>query len=184
MALVNVENARKVAVIALVALCLTVGAYTIVARSGATAEHVASITSSVDNGGTGSRSILWHAALAMFRARPILGVGADNFEILLPRYGAPARVRTQANSLYLESLADGGILLGIATAFLAWLPPVLLIRARSSPFVLTMGIAGCALALHGLIDDVTFYTKVGQCWWLLAGIAAGLAPGRDEGVAA
>jgi O-antigen ligase len=134
--------------------------------------RVASLGESADAGGTGTRPILWHAALAMARAHPLLGVGAGNFELLLQRYGAPPGVRTQANSLYLEAAADGGVVLLLATVLAALVPPLVLVRARGARFALAIGIAGLALAAHGLIDDVTFYTKVGQLWWVLAGVAA------------
>ncbi|GAC1596488.1 MAG: hypothetical protein NVS3B28_28030 [Candidatus Velthaea sp.] len=124
-------------------------------------------------GGVGTRNDLWAAARRMWRSHPFLGVGAGNYEYLLPQYGAPAGVRTHANSLYLEALADGGIVLAIATVIAAWLPPLRMLVA--DPFVRAIGIAGIALALHGISDDVTFYTKVGEWWWLFAGYGMGCA---------
>ncbi|GAC1425438.1 MAG: hypothetical protein NVSMB64_32410 [Candidatus Velthaea sp.] len=124
-------------------------------------------------GGVGTRGDLWSAAIRMFRSHPLLGVGAGNYEYVLQRYGAPAGVRTHANSLYLEALADGGIVLATATAIAAWLPPLRLLVA--DPFVRAIGIAGVALAVHGIVDDVTFYTKVGEWWWLFAGYGTGCA---------
>ena len=61
---------------------------------------------------------LWGAALRLIQTRPLLGVGPDNFRHL---YGAQLGLETwdervQANNLYLEVLADVG-LLGLA-AFL------------------------------------------------------------------
>jgi O-antigen ligase len=144
-------------------------------HSSASVHHVGSLKESVDAGGTGTRAILWRAALAMGRAHPLLGVGAGDFELALPDYGAPPHVRTQANSLYLEAWADGGIVLLLATLLAALVPPLVFVRARGAPFALVVGIVGFALALHGLVDDVTFFTKVGQLWWVLAGVAAASA---------
>jgi len=169
---------RALALAAAFALAFAVALGALVAASGGAG---ALFRSSDDAGGTGSRAILWSAALAMGRAHPLLGVGAGNFELELPRYGAPPRVRTQANSLYLEALADGGIVLLGATLFAALAPPLVLVRARGRPLVLAAGVAGFALAAHGLVDDVTFFTKVGQLWWLIAGVAAACAaPSRSS----
>jgi O-antigen ligase len=162
------------------AAALALGGLVVATRSSVALDRLSSVAQSVDAGGTGSRAILWPAALAMARAHPLLGVGAGNFEFLLPQYGAPARVRTQANSLYLEALADGGGVLLIATVLAALVPPLLLLRARGAPFAFAVGFAGLALAAHGLIDDVTFYTKVGQLWWVLAGVAAASAGGSSS----
>jgi O-antigen ligase len=164
------EGRRLLAAAALAAVLALTG-LALWTHSSAGLSHVGSFAQSVDAGGTGTRPILWHAALAMARAHPLLGVGAGNFELLLQRYGAPPGVRTQANSLYLEAAADGGVVLLLATVLAALVPPLVLVRSRGAPFALAIGIAGLALAAHGLIDDVTFYTKVGQLWWVLAGVA-------------
>ncbi|HZO93424.1 MAG TPA: O-antigen ligase family protein [Candidatus Baltobacteraceae bacterium] len=166
---------RVTSIVFAAAFVLALGGLAAATRSGAALVRVSSVDSSVDLGGTGSRAILWPAALAMARAHPILGVGAGNFELELPSYGAPRRVRTHANSLYLEALADGGIVLLAATIAAALVPPLALLRARGAPLVPAVAIAGLALAAHGVIDDVTFYTKVGQMWWVVAGVAAACA---------
>lgn len=138
----------------------------------------ASLEPSLYAGGVGNRGELWHAAWRMWLAHPILGVGAGNFEFLLAAYGV-AGVRTHANSWYLQSLAEGGLLLFGAT--IALLVTILasfgyagsLRRLRSaSPWVLAALAATVALALHQVVDYLVFYPKVGSAWWLLIGIAA------------
>jgi O-antigen ligase len=167
---------RRLVLVSAVAITVGLGGLALAERSNDALLHVASTQSSLDQGGTGSRAILWRAALAMGRAHPILGVGAGGFEFALPHYGAPPRVRTQANSLYLEALADGGIVLLAATLAAALVPPLVLLRCgRAAVFPFTVGIAGLALAAHGIVDDVTFYTKVGQLWWIAAGSGAAAA---------
>jgi O-antigen ligase len=73
---------------------------------------------------------LWGAALRLIQTRPLLGVGPDNFRHL---YGAQLGLETwdervQANNLYLEVLADVG-LLGLA-AFLWVIAAPLLVARR------------------------------------------------------
>ena len=129
-------------------------------------------------GGVGNRSELWRAAFAMWRSRPIFGVGAGNFEFELPVYGILG-VRTHANSLYLQSLAEGGLVLFTATlaalvavvgSLLSWRPVQRLRDA--SPWVVAALAATIALALHQVVDYLIFYPKVGGAWWLLIGVAA------------
>jgi O-antigen ligase len=164
------RDAGRIVTVAALAIVIAIGAFALATRSGGALAHVTSAESSVDLGGTGSRAILWHAALAMARAHPLLGVGAGGFEFALQRYGAPARVRTHANSLYLEALADGGVVLLTATIAAALVPPLMLLRrGRHVVVPFAIGVAGLALALHGVLDDVTFFTKVGQLWWVVAG---------------
>jgi O-antigen ligase len=123
-------------------------------------------------GGVGNRAELWRAALFFFRAHPLLGIGAGNFELDLPRAGVFG-VRTHANSWYLQSLAEGGILLFGAT--ILWIVTVVASlprRLKVSPWALAAFAGSCALILHGFVDDLVFYPKVAEPW--IALIAIGL----------
>jgi O-antigen ligase len=136
-----------------------------------------SLQPSLYAGGVGNRSELWAAAWRMWRDHPLFGVGAGNFELELPRYGVYG-VRTHANSWYLQSLAEGGIVLFAATlalvaAILSGLRGGTPARLRSgSPWLVAAVAATVALALHQIVDLLVFYPKVGGAWWLLVGIAA------------
>jgi O-antigen ligase len=137
-----------------------------------------SLASSAYAGGVGNRGELWGAALRMWRDHPLLGVGAGNFELELPEYGVYG-VRTHANSWYLQSLAEGGIVLFAATLAMvgasigAFLEKPLVARLRAQPpWVIAALAASIALALHQTVDDFVFYPKVGGAWFLLLGIAA------------
>ena len=129
-------------------------------------------------GGVGNRGQLWSAAWRMWRDRPLLGVGAGNYELDLPAYGVYG-VRTHANSLYLQSLAEGGLvlfastlaLLGTVIATLAGARPVQRLRT-ASPWIVAAVAATIALTLHQTVDYLFFYPKVGGAWWLLVGTAA------------
>jgi O-antigen ligase len=114
----------------------------------------------------------------MWRDHPLLGVGAGNFELDLPQYGVYG-VRTHANSWYLQSLAEGGIVLFLATLAMVgasiggFLEKPLVARLRAqSPWVIAALAASVALGLHQTVDDFVFYPKVGGAWFLLLGIAA------------
>jgi O-antigen ligase len=138
----------------------------------------ASLESSLYAGGVGNRGELWRAAARMWRTHPVLGVGAGNFELVLPAYGVPG-VRTHANSWYLQSLAEGGLVLFTASIALIGATLGGLIDSRplaslrtASPWVLAGVIATIALALHQTVDYLFFYPKVGGTWWLLLGTAA------------
>lgn len=145
----------------------------------------ASLESSGYAGGVGNRDELWGAALRMWLAHPVIGVGAGNFELLLPAYGLFG-VRTHANSWYFQALAEGGILLfaatiGLIVAILAgmrrgrWLGSL----RGASPWTVAAVAATIALALHQTVDYLVFYPKVGGPWWLLIGTAAAALAARE-----
>jgi O-antigen ligase len=127
----------------------------------------------VDYGsGLGTRADLWPAAMAFFAAHPLLGIGAGNFELELARLGL-VDIHTHANSLYLQSLAEGGVVLFAATFAAIAIAIVTFGFARTrNPFVI--GAAGAAVALAGqqIFDDLTFYPKVGGIYWIVLAIAA------------
>ena len=159
-------------VVALVALFAAEGA------RAAIAEFLAWVAPSTGetqlDDGLAPRSVLWRAALKMWATDPGLGVGAGNYELLTPTVGLIG-IRTHANNLYLQSLAEGGILLFAATVWTVVAAIALL--ARGLRDALTVGIvaATVALAVHQGLDDLTFYPKVGGLWWTLLGVAAATA---------
>jgi len=128
--------------------------------------------------GLGTRSELWGAALRLWSTDPALGIGAGNYELALPRADLIG-VRTHANSLYLQSLAEGGIALLAAVAWTIVAALALCLRgAARSPVLLAIGAGTLALAVHSVFDDLTFFPKVGEFWWVLLGIAAGTSAPR------
>ena len=123
-------------------------------------------------GGVGTRSELWRAALALWRAHPWLGIGAGNYHLELGRVGLPG-VRTQPNSLYLRALVDGGIPLLAATLWL-WIGGTIRLAAapiRSDAWAAAAFAATFALAAHGIVDNLQFYPKVLTWWIVLVAIA-------------
>jgi O-antigen ligase len=131
--------------------------------------------------GLGTRRELWHAAITLWRAHPWLGVGGGNYELELPRAGV-TDAQTHANSLYLQSLAEGGVVLFAATLGTIVAALVVMGRAaRRSPYALGALGATVALALHQVFDLMLFYPKVGGFWWMVLGIGAGaiVAKGKN-----
>ncbi len=143
-----------------------------------------SLEESAYAGGVGDRRELWGAAWRMWRAHPLLGVGAGNYELELPAYGVSG-VRTHANSWFLQSLAEGGIALFLATvALVAAIVGSFARRVRDgSPWVLAALAAAIALTVHQIADYLVFYPKVGAAWFVLAGIAAAAANGARAAAA-
>jgi len=128
------------------------------------------------SGGVGSRSELWHAAVALWRAHPLIGIGAGNYQYELGKTGLYG-VRTQANEWYLQVLAEGGVLLFVAV--LTWLISVvraLVANVRRSPWSAGALAATCAMVVHGFSDDLVFYPKVAELW--MTALALGCAAER------
>jgi hypothetical protein len=127
------------------------------------------------------RPRLWRAALVLWRERPLLGVGPDNFrrryeDVIGPApNGQPYNdTRIHANNLYLETLADLG-LAGIAA--LAWLGIGLLRALRDSAATghfasLGSGAAAAAFFVHGGIDYFLEFTPLFGLFWLLLGLTS------------
>jgi len=132
-----------------------------------------------------ARRKLWGAAVALWRERPLLGIGPDNFrrryEALLsssPGGAAYTDTRLHANSLYFETLADLG-LAGLAA--LAGLAVALLRSLRrhwlSGCFAgLGCAVAGVAFFVHGLLDYFFEFTPLFGLFWVTLGLTAAFEP--------
>lgn len=124
------------------------------------------------------RAELWRLALGMWRERPLVGVGADNFRWLYgPRAGrAFWDTRVFANNLYLEAAATTGTL-GLL-ALVATLGSALHAAGRAAwrtrhlaPVAAALCGLLAAVAAHGLVD----YLLASTGHYLLLAVAVGLA---------
>ena len=126
------------------------------------------------------RTVLWTAAARMTLARPLTGVGPDNFRL---RYGEYATLpaadpRLNSHNMFFEVLAGGGLLGGAAFAWLLWRSAAVLkraVRAASGPWMplVVSGVAAAcaAIVLHGLFDSFLSFTAT----YVLFAVTLGLA---------
>jgi hypothetical protein len=129
---------------------------------------------------SGNRRVdLWRAALRDFEAHPIVGSGGGSYEqFWLAHRTAPLKVR-DAHSLYLETMAELGIVgLLILAAALAC-PLVAAVRARRHPLAGAAAAAYIAFLVHAGVDwdwEITSVTLAG----LLVGVALLALARQDE----
>jgi hypothetical protein len=130
-----------------------------------------------------SRRLLWRAAFAAFREHPLFGLGPDNFRHQYGGYVGVTRAddRFHANSLYLETLANEGIVGMIALVVLALALAQAARRAATAGSDLALAIGGAVAIgtyfVHGLVDYFFEFTPTYGLFWLLAGMLVAL--GRD-----
>ena len=130
---------------------------------------------------------LWRAALLLWGAHPLLGIGPDNFRHV---YGAVLGldqwdVRVHANNLYLELLADLG-LLGSLAWWLIVLPAISSVVGglRAQPggpagvWLAGLGASLVAYGVHGALDAFLGFTSVATLFWLIVGLSSALDRGR------
>jgi hypothetical protein len=122
------------------------------------------------------RAVLWRAALRMFGAHPLTGVGPDNFRLEYGTYAgiANADSRVHSNNMYLEVIAGTGILGGVAFLWLVWRAlgrVVALCRHGDGALGAGIAAAGLAIGAHGTVDAFLGFTAT----YILIAITLGLA---------
>lgn len=125
------------------------------------------------NGGLGSRIDLWHGAYQIWESKPIAGIGPGNYEIEISQYDPG--VRTHANSMYLNVLAEQGVLGFIALLALVAVSILAFARRLSEPLILAAFTVACVMALHQIVDSMLLYQKVGVIWWVVIALGAARA---------
>lgn len=120
-------------------------------------------------GGLGTHAELWHEAIAMWRTRPLLGVGPGNYELLVS--SSLPGVRTHPNEYYLQSLCEEGVI-GLALLLALVAGSVYALSGRRDALAMGMLAVVIAFAFHQLVDGLWLYPKVGDVYWVLLGIAA------------
>lgn len=122
------------------------------------------------NGGLGSRLALWHGAYAIWRSHPLFGIGPGNYEFAIGRYDPG--IRTHANSMYFQVLAEQGIA-GLVAMFAVVAASIgVFIRRLNQPLALGACAAALAMAFHQIVDCMWIYPKVGIIWWVLLALGA------------
>jgi O-antigen ligase len=123
-------------------------------------------------------------AVQIFRQHPVLGAGPDNFRHI---YGTFLDLqnfddRVHANNLYLELLADLGVLGAAAFGILVAAPVLGLVRGLNSESaperaLLLAGLAASLLVyfLHSGLDSFLEFTPVYLLFWLVLGSSAAAA---------
>ena len=130
------------------------------------------------------RLVLWRAAAEMFAARPLTGLGPDNYRLSYGRYAGLASFdpRVHSNNMFLEVLVGGGIL---GAAAFAWFcgaaarQTAAAIRASRDPLAATLAAgvmaATLAIGLHGLVDSFISFTGTYILMATTLGLGAALA---------
>jgi tetratricopeptide (TPR) repeat protein len=135
--------------------------------------------------GLGSnRYDFYRVALDEFRAHPLVGIGADNFQQQYLAHGHSDETPHYPHSVELRTLTQTGIvggllaLIGLGGALLA------ASRALRSPDRLVRSVAGAALAgfaywlVHGSLDWFWEFAGLGGPAFALLGLTCALAPAR------
>jgi O-antigen ligase len=153
-------------------------------------------SSLADDAGPGSdarpmRKVLWTAAVRLWRAHPLLGVGPDNFRRRYPEvitadgHRPMVDERLHANNLYLETLADlglAGATVLVLLAFGVWLRGRAALTLSADSLGLVSFVAVGTFFVHGFVDYFFEFTPTFGLWWLLLALLS--RPAHPGGAAA
>jgi hypothetical protein len=123
-----------------------------------------------------SRPELWLAAGRMAGERPVFGHGLNNYRFIYGAYIGRESwdMRSSANNLYLELLADVGLVGVLAAGWLGVAAATLLWQSRRTLWALGLAISLGAVLVHGLLDYFFEFLSVLLLFWVLVGLTAAL----------
>jgi O-Antigen ligase len=116
---------------------------------------------------------LWRAAWRMVAARPLVGVGPDNFRLSYAPYAglAAGDPRIHSNNMYLEMLAGAGISGALAFAWLLWSVARVTRPTAADPASLAIAAAALAIAVHGAVDSFLSFAPTYVLFAMTVGFA-------------
>ncbi|HEX4605065.1 MAG TPA: O-antigen ligase family protein [Candidatus Angelobacter sp.] len=136
-----------------------------------------------------SRLAIWGGAFTVFARSPVLGIGFGNLRSLMGGLlNLPNGWTGDAHNLYLELLAETGIVGLVAFAFLiaaAMRRALKRYRGAQDEFVGTIGFAGFAamagVLVHGTVDYIFHTTpQVGALFFLVLGLLSARSSGEMQ----
>ena len=145
------------AIAALVAVFSAYGSPSTLARH-AYDSFVSAPTSGTDLNGrlfslsNNGRTVLWRAALDDFDAHPVAGSGAGSFGRWWLAHRSSAYFVQDAHNLYLQTLAEGGVVGAALLALFLAVPLAAALRARRHPLVAPACGAYVAFLAHAVVD--------------------------------
>ena len=98
------------------------------------------------------RTVLWRAALDDFRAHPVVGSGAGSFGRWWLAHRTTFYSVGEAHNLYVQTLAEGGVVGFALLVALLGLPLIAAVRARRHPLVAPAFGAYVAFLVHAAVD--------------------------------
>jgi putative inorganic carbon (HCO3(-)) transporter len=137
-----------------------------------------------------SRLAIWGGAFTVFARAPVVGAGFGNLRPLMGGLlGLPEGWMGDAHNLYLELLAESGLVGLIAFAFLivsALRAARKCMRQSRDEFAWLIGIAAfaalCGVLVHGTVDYLFHTTpQVAALFFLVLGILRAQTPGPEAG---
>jgi putative inorganic carbon (HCO3(-)) transporter len=142
----------------------------------------------VDDFTRDSRVALWGAAAVIFLEHPILGAGFGTYRFLFHRLIPGIRDDLDAHNLYLQTLAETGIigfLIFFATVVAFVRIAVRLLRSADPLWrIVGLGVSGAMAAtmVHGVVDYIFIASpQFGNLFWLVLGLALAAAELSEQG---
>lgn len=119
----------------------------------------------------------WKSSLYIFKERPLLGTGPENFRFFYLKYKPPQSMEAKhAHSLFFETLSENGII-GILFlfSFLFLIPYNVFKKNKGNFYLYGIGFSFLALLLHNMIDFDFIDPSSSFLFFLLAGISVVLS---------